>query len=67
MRRISTLQDLRHCAALQELYLRKNEVADLAEVRHLRHCHGLRVLWLCDNPCAQQPDYRHRCVACEAL
>ena len=61
-RRISTLRDLAGCAALQELYLRKNEVAELAEVRHLRHCHALRVLWLCDNPCAAAPDYRARCV-----
>ena len=61
-RRISTLRDLAGCAALQELYLRKNEIADLSEVRHLRHCHALRVLWLCDNPCAAAPDYRARCV-----
>ena len=61
-RRVSTLRDLAGCAALQELYLRKNEIAELAEVRHLRHCHALRVLWLCDNPCAAAADYRARCV-----
>jgi Leucine-rich repeat (LRR) protein len=57
---ISELSPFGACAHLQELYLRKNEVTALDEVRHLEKLPALRVLWLCDNPCADHPDYRAR-------
>lgn len=41
--RISSLKDFRHCARLQELYLRKNEVADIHEVQFLAGLKDLRV------------------------
>lgn len=56
--RISSLKDFSNCSKLQELYLRKNEVADLAEVYHLAGLQDLRVLWLSDNPCAELPQYK---------
>jgi cilla- and flagella-associated protein len=56
--KIDKLKDFRHCLKLQELYLRKNEVADLTEVQYLMHLKDLKVLWLCDNPCAEHPRYR---------
>jgi hypothetical protein len=43
---------------LQELYLRRNEVADLAEIRYLAPLPHLHILWLNENPCAEHPDYR---------
>eukprot|EP00667_Euglena_gracilis_P019542 EG_transcript_20962 len=56
--KISSLKDFAACLKLQELYLRKNEVEDLNEVRYLKKLRSLKILWLCDNPCADTPSYR---------
>lgn len=56
--KIRTLSDLAHCPLLSELYLRKNSVTDLAEVRNLQALQGLEVLWLSENPVASLPYYR---------
>ncbi|GIY51526.1 hypothetical protein CDAR_251701 [Caerostris darwini] len=55
---ISSLEDFSHCDNLQELYIRKNNIAELAEIRHLRDLPKLKNLWLADNPCAESDDYR---------
>lgn len=55
---ISTLEDFSHCHNLQELYIRKNSICELGEIRHLRDLSKLRNLWLADNPCAEGEDYR---------
>jgi len=55
---VNSLADLKCCSKLSELYLRKNEIADLSEVLTLRHLRKLKVLWLSDNPCASLPHYR---------
>lgn len=55
---ISSLEDFSHCDNLQELYIRKNNIAELSEIRHLRDLPKLRNLWLADNPCAECSDYR---------
>ena len=34
--KISTLADFVNCLNLEELYIRKNEIRDLAEIRHLK-------------------------------
>ena len=60
--KIASLADFARCPVLQELYLRKNEVPDLGEVRHLRGLEHLKILWLCDNPCASSSEYRPRVV-----
>ncbi len=39
---------------MQELYLRKNCIADLREIKYLLDLPHLKSLWLYDNPCAQQ-------------
>ena len=39
---------------MQELYLRKNCIADLREIKYLLDLPQLKSLWLYDNPCAQQ-------------
>lgn len=36
--RIATLRDFRHCKALRELYLRKNEIMDITEILYLQPC-----------------------------
>jgi hypothetical protein len=56
--KISTLADFAGCPRIQELYLRKNNVADLNEIYHLQNLKYLKVLWLSDNPCAQESLYR---------
>lgn len=55
--KIKTLKDFVHCPRLTELYLRKNEVADLDDLKHLAHLPHLKVLWLSDNPVAEMPGY----------
>uniref|UniRef100_A0A7S0WWI7 U2A'/phosphoprotein 32 family A C-terminal domain-containing protein n=1 Tax=Pyramimonas obovata TaxID=1411642 RepID=A0A7S0WWI7_9CHLO len=60
--KITGLEPFGKCSKLQELYLRKNEVKSLDELKYLKALEGLRVLWLCDNPCAETPDYRARIV-----
>ncbi|XP_050673709.1 cilia- and flagella-associated protein 410 [Leptidea sinapis] len=46
------------CRRLRELYVRKNEIRDLAEIRHLKHLPDLTSLWLDENPCSRHPEYR---------
>ncbi|CAJ1035791.1 Leucine rich repeat/Leucine-rich repeat, putative [Leishmania lindenbergi] len=61
---VSSLKAFQGCSMLQELYLRKNTVADLREVSALRVLPTLSVLWLRDNPCAQHPYYREFVLYC---
>lgn len=56
--KIHTLKDFVGCSELQvavlitqELYLRKNNIADINEVKYLASLQKLKVLWLQDNPC----------------
>ncbi|KAL4712227.1 hypothetical protein ACJJTC_011088 [Scirpophaga incertulas] len=56
--KIRTLDDFAGCRRLRELYVRKNEIRDLAEIRHLRRLPLLTSLWLDENPCTHHPEYR---------
>lgn len=38
---------------MQELYLRKNNITDIREIKYLVNLPVFKVLWLHDNPCAQ--------------
>lgn len=58
LNRISSLKDFQGCSKLAELYLRKNNIADLSEVHYLTKLPLLKVLWLSHNPCAEHPFYR---------
>ncbi len=62
--KITTLRDVAGCRSLKELYLRKNEIAELSEVLHLAKLPNLTVLWLCENPCANHPLYRIFTIRC---
>lgn len=62
--KIATLRDFQFCPRLTELYLRKNLIADLAEVQYLQNLPVLKVLWLWDNPCAEVPNYRPYVIRC---
>jgi len=58
LNQIATLKFFANSQSLMELFLRKNQIADLFEVRHLQNCPKLKVLWLQDNPISQHPLYR---------
>ena len=38
--------------------MRKNEIADLREIKYLQKCSELTNLWISENPCEQHKDYR---------
>ncbi|WKY02849.1 hypothetical protein Q1695_016272 [Nippostrongylus brasiliensis] len=58
--RVETLQSLRNCTRLVELYVRKNNIQSLTELEYLKDLRNLRVLWIDDNPCTRSGDYRAR-------
>jgi Leucine-rich repeat (LRR) protein len=58
LNKIYSLKDFASCKKLAELYLRKNLVTELQEVKYLTMCPSLKVLWLWDNPIADHPFYR---------
>jgi hypothetical protein len=57
--KIHSLAALTQCPCLEELYLRKNDVASLDEIMYLRDLPSLRVLWLAENPLAEVQYYRY--------
>ena len=61
--KLASLRVFARCANLVDLHLRKNDIADLDEVRFLVGLERMRTLWLCDNPCALEPNYRMRVIA----
>ena len=58
LNKIHSLKDFAALKKLAELYLRKNVISDLTEVKYLTYCPSLKVLWLWDNPIAEHPYYR---------
>lgn len=61
--KLTSLQDFAHCAKLSELYLRKNCISELSEVKFLSKLRDLKVLWLWDNPCAESVSYRQTVIS----
>ena len=49
---ITTLKDITKCAHLRELYLRRNKVASIHELRYLKELHKLKIVSLTENPIA---------------
>ncbi len=62
--KINSLKEFANCSKLQELYVRSNNIKDLAEVEYLADLRDLRVLWLSENPCANHPSYRAYVINC---
>ena len=50
LNKINTLRDFQASKKLKELYLRKNQISDLHELKYLCSLPNLKVLWLWDNP-----------------
>lgn len=44
--KINTLKYFQYCKKLTELYLRKNLISDLREIKYLQNLPSLKVLWL---------------------
>ena len=60
---IESLEPFSYCHNLEELYLRRNKISDLDELKHLVHLPNLSVIWLTDNPIASLDNYRLRTIA----
>jgi hypothetical protein len=61
--KISSLKDFQNCGMLQELYLRRNNIKNLAEIKYLQNLPHLHTLWLNENPCADHPNYRQYVIS----
>lgn len=55
---IASLESFQYAVNLRELYLRKNDITDPAQLIYLVALPELRVLWLDDNPIQELPNYR---------
>ena len=55
---IQTLLPFSFLPNLTELYLRKNNIQNLNEVKFLKLCNVLKILWLDDNPISTFTNYR---------
>ena len=56
--KIRTLKPFSNLQNLRELYLRKNLISNLNEIKHLTECDNLTKLWLKENPICDNPNYR---------
>lgn len=54
--KIRSLEDFQHCRNLMELFVRKNEIADLSQILYLQNLPKLKNLWLEENPCASEEE-----------
>ena len=57
-RALDSLKEFASLKKLKELSVRKNNIKDVAEIRHLKDLANLYNLWLQENPCAEHPKYR---------
>ena len=56
--KIRTLKPFSNLRNLRELYLRRNLISNLNEIKFLSQCENLNVLWLSENPICDNPNYR---------
>ena len=56
--KIRTLRPFSNLTNLRELYLRRNLITNLNEIKYLTDCQNLNVLWLSENPICNNPNYR---------
>lgn len=56
--KINSLCDFQYCGALQELYIRQNDIRELNQICYLQGLPNLKNLWLGENPCATGEGYR---------
>ncbi|KAI2658935.1 Cilia- and flagella-associated protein 410 [Labeo rohita] len=58
--KISSLEHISSCQHLSELYLRRNNIQSLSELKHLQQLRRLKVLWLAENPCCDADPHKYR-------
>lgn len=58
--KISSLEHISSCQHLTELYLRRNSIESLSELKHLKNLTRLKVLWLAENPCCGSDPTQYR-------
>jgi cilla- and flagella-associated protein len=58
LNKITSLSHFKNCLNLKELFLRKNRISNLKEIRYLQNLPNLKVLWLWDNPLSNHSHYR---------
>ena len=58
MNEISDISALQRCTQLKELYVRKNQIADLQQFMYLAQLPILDTLLSMDNPAVDNPEYR---------
>ena len=56
--KIRTLRPFSYLQNLRELYLRRNLITNLNEIKYLTDLQNLNILWLSDNPICENPNYR---------
>jgi cilla- and flagella-associated protein len=57
LNKIKSLAAFQQCRKLTELYLRKNSIENLSDIRYLSNL-PLKVIWLVDNPICNHANYR---------
>lgn len=60
--KVKSLEPLQHCKALEELYIRKNRIESIDELKYLRNLPKLRVLWVEENPFTDNLSYRNKVI-----
>lgn len=60
--KIQTLKDVINCRNLTELYMRKNNIRNLYEIKYLKNLRQLKILSLMENPMCVHPQYRLYCI-----
>lgn len=56
--KIESLKDIMNCRNLTELYMRKNRIRNLYEIKYLKNLRQLKILSLAENPMCVHPSYR---------
>ncbi len=57
---VCSLEHISSCQHLSELYLRRNKIPSLSELKHLQQLSRLKVLWLSENPCCDADPHKYR-------
>lgn len=60
--KIESLKDVMNCRNLTELYMRKNLIKNLYEIKYLKNLRKLKILSLAENPMSSHPQYRLFCI-----
>ena len=62
LNKITSLSAFKNMKHLKELYLRKNQIADINEIEELKSCPNLKILTLIENPITEIPNYRQTII-----